>query len=70
MSDDYVTVTGYLRVATPKAILLQPEDEPAAIWIPRSLLHGGDERLIDNTAMGEQIDIRVREWFAEKEDLV
>lgn len=70
MSDDYITITGTFKAARPKSVLLHIDDVRGPIFIPRSVMHGADERVCDEWAEGQEVTIRVREWFCEKEGLV
>lgn len=69
MSDDYVTVTATLKARTRKAVLLATSDNLDGSWVPRSCIHGGDESKINDYAIGDEIELRMFEWIAEKESL-
>lgn len=69
--DGYVRVTARLRDLRPKAALLAQGDAvPRGAWIPRSCIHGADDRLLDRVAPGSEITIQIREWIAEREGLI
>lgn len=71
MGDGYVQVTATLRACRPKAVLLAiGEDVPRGAWVPRSCIHGADDRSLDRVAPGSAITIQVREWIAEREGLI
>ena len=66
--DPYEKVGCKVLGVRPKAV--QIEDEHGAIvWVPRSCLHGADDRLLDDS-VGVDMDLRIRRWFAEKEGLI
>lgn len=69
MSDDYVTITGTLRAKTKAAVRIETEDSDP-VWIPRSCIHGADDKTIDSTERDEEITLRIFEWKAEAEGLV
>lgn len=65
--DPYTTIDCKILAVRLKAI--QIEDEHGAIcWCPRSVLHGGDDRLVEGS-VGDDVVIRMRAWFADKEGL-
>jgi hypothetical protein len=68
MSEGYVRISGRLKHRTKKAVLIETDD--AAPFIPRSVIHGGDETELDSLAIDDELELRVMEWFAEKEGLV
>lgn len=51
-----------------KAVLVYSETADAQVWIPRSLIHGADDRELSQH-MDEAIELRVFQWFAEKNGL-
>ena len=50
---------------TNKAVRLQVKDAESA-WIPRSCIHGGDDRELDRLELDQEISIRIMEWVAQK----
>ncbi len=70
MSDDFVSIAGEFDTATKKAIRFIPDKLRVAIWIPRSLLPGGEDRAIRKWERNMPMEIHVREWFARKENLI
>lgn len=74
--DDYTKVKGRIRRIRPNAILFTVgESVPRGEWIPRSLIHGADERLLDGlipeVARAERSgglprEIRIFTWKAEE----
>lgn len=63
--DTYVRVSGELEARTPKAVKI------SGAWIPRSCIHGADERLIDQHEIGgNEIELRMFEWIAERSGLL
>jgi hypothetical protein len=68
---DYVEITATLRLVRPKSVLIETGDAvPLGCWIPRSCIHGADERSLDRIAIGQEITLRVFEWLAVREDLI
>lgn len=66
--DPYTTIPCKILTVRPKSV--QIEDEHGNIcWVPRSCLHGGDDRLLDDSE-GDDVQLKIRRWFAEKEGLV
>ena len=63
--DEYVAVLAVLRGYTNKAVRLQVKDAESA-WIPRSCIHGGDDRELDRLELDQEISIRIMEWVAQK----
>ena len=68
MSDDYRTVTTRLRAIRPNSIFVdRPATRgPGEVSIPRSLIHGADDRAIEGHFIGETITFRLAEWKAEE----
>ena len=67
--DNYIPLTATVLAITEKAIRLETEHGGPA-WIPRSCIHGADERTLDRAALNSEIAIRIFEWKAEQEGLV
>lgn len=71
MSDEYVTVSVKLKARTAKAVLLDVGDTVSrGAWVPRSCLHGADDQRIDKAHLDDELELRVREWIAEREGLL
>lgn len=70
VSDSYVTVTATLKARSQKAILLSHDENLGGAWIARSCIHGADERKLDDYAIGDEVELRLFEWLAEKEGFV
>lgn len=49
---------------TPKAIRVRMDDE--LLWIPKSVIHESDSWVVEG---GEQIELNIKQWFANKEGL-
>lgn len=62
--DTYVRVSGFLIARTTKAVKINDD------WIPRSCIHGADERLLDKHDIGDEIELRMFEWIAERSGLL
>ena len=67
--DEYVAVLAVLRGYTNKAVRLQVKDAESA-WIPRSCVHGGDNRELDRLELDQEISIRIMEWVAQRNGLI
>lgn len=71
MSDDYVTCTVRIEALTQRAVMVRPAHaSTCAAWLPRSTLHGADDRRLTSAAVDTEMDLRVREWIAEREGLI
>lgn len=71
MSDEYVTVTAMMRKRTAKAVLLDVGDGVSrGAWVPRSCLHFMSDKAVDAAALDDELELRVREWIAEREGLI
>lgn len=66
--DPYVTVEVKVLGVTAKAAKIRDE-HGTVVWCPRSVMHGGDEQAIDSS-VGDDMLLKVRQWFASKEGLV
>ncbi|HEX7072939.1 MAG TPA: hypothetical protein VF226_02780 [Hyphomicrobiaceae bacterium] len=72
MSDSYRTVTALVKVVRPNAIAVERPRGPGNTWIPRSLIHGGDDLKIDGLCFGSEgiwHTFRLVEWKAEEAGL-
>ncbi len=67
LSDEYCQVQGRYLAKTEKAFLLDVQGKE--IWIPRSIIHGADDEMIDRLSRGDDFQPRVREWFVDKNKL-
>jgi hypothetical protein len=67
--DPYVEIACEIRGTSPKAVKVELTVTKTTHWIPRSCLHGGQERRIEES-VGEALELKVRRWFAEKESLL
>lgn len=64
----YRTVTTRLRALRENSIFV---DRPAArgageVSLPRSLIHGGDDRRLEGAFIGEEVTFRLADWKAEE----
>lgn len=59
--ETYVRVTGMIETRTTKAVKFNNA------WIPRFCIHGADEREIDKHEIGDEIELRMFDWVAERE---
>ena len=69
MSERYVLIAVKLLRVLPRSFIVEDESGEEHV-IGRSCVHGADEREIANTAVGEQVEFRVFEWLANKENLI
>lgn len=66
MTDDpYRTVTATFRGMTPHAIFIDRPNATDQVSIPRSLIHGVDDKRFDALFAGEKITFRLFAWKAE-----
>lgn len=63
MSDKYVWIQGTLEVRREESIKFN------GIWIGRNCINGIDNNKINEADIDDEIEIRVFQWLAEKEDL-
>ena len=68
--DGYVVVSATFLSFTEKAVFIQAEDAPAPVWVPRSCLHGADDRAVETLSSGYEVEFRVRKWLADQEGLI
>lgn len=68
-ADNYIPITATLLAVTEKAVRIETDNGGPA-WIPRSCIHGDDERSIDRTALNSEIALRVFEWKLQREGLI
>lgn len=71
MTETYRTVTTRFRGIAPsgKAFFVdKPRHRPQRDWavIPRSLIHGADDRTMDGLFVGEEVTFRLIDWKAEE----
>lgn len=66
-SDMYVTVEGEFKTSTKDAVLIAQNDRD--IWIPRKCLSWSSDNKIKDLDRGDECELYVREWFANKNDL-
>jgi len=70
-SEEYVTIVARFMRRTAKAVLLaQGDSVPRGAWIPRSCIHGVDEKQIDDAATGQELTLRIFEWIAERKSFI
>lgn len=66
MADSYRTVTCKVAAVRPKAIEVIIDNRKGTYWIPRSLLHYADDRVMDELIPVVEHTFRVREFKAEE----
>lgn len=68
-SETYVTIQGVLkRINTNSFIIENPDEEECVVG--RSCVHGADERRLNQSDIGNEIEIRIFAWLANKEGFV
>lgn len=65
--DDYVTIFGRLDGRRDAAVLLFNEEDERGHWIPRSTLFCSSDKVVDSTRLGDDVELKVRRWVAERE---
>ncbi len=65
MSDRYRTITAELRLIRGASILVRRR-QGGEVFVPRSVIHGGDDLRLERVAVGAEITIRVMAWKAEE----
>jgi hypothetical protein len=65
--DDYTDVWCTIAGVTERAVRVTVEGE--SCWVPRSVLHGAQERDIEHH-IGENMQLKIRSWFAKRENLI
>lgn len=68
-ADHYTKVKAFYLAATRDAFLVQCGRNKRESWIPFSLIHGGDERVIRRAERDDPIEFRLFDWKAEELDL-
>ncbi len=64
--ESYTSVNGTIREVRPHAVLFVVGAAAHGCctqsWVPRSLIHGADERTLDSRFAGEAIGLRIFKW--------
>jgi hypothetical protein len=64
--ESYTAVRGTIQEVRPEAVLFAVGTAAhgcrTAAWIPRSLIHGADERTLDCRFAGEETTVRIFDW--------
>lgn len=67
MSDSYRTVSVKLKQRTSAAFRVEiPRSKIGWAWIPRSLIHGGDENKLNRAELDAEITFRLMEFKADE----
>ncbi len=66
--DNYVKIDCKILRVTTKAVRIDVDG--SEVWIPRSCVHGADERGLDQFNQGDEAMLRIFEWIAKVEGLV
>ena len=61
-----VDVKGVFKHYTDRAVLLEIDGEDR--WIPRSVIEDGFDPS-DENAKGDEVELQIKSWFAEREGL-
>jgi len=69
MSECYVLVEVNLLRVNPRSIIVTGADGVEVI-VGRSCVHSADERQLDNLQTPQEVELRVFEWLARKENLL
>lgn len=67
--DSYISLTVTMLAKTEKAVRIETEDSDPA-WVPRSCIHGADDKKIEDAERGDEITLRIFQWKAQAEGLV
>lgn len=67
MADEYRVVVAVIRRVHKNSIAVEIKTHPDWQWIPRSLIHGGDDRKLDDIIVGSGVvhSFRMMSWKAE-----
>jgi hypothetical protein len=68
---EYSVIDGTIVHITEKAILIEvkeSEDKFREIWIPKSVIHGGD--VFTENDIGDDFEFEIQTWFGERENLL
>lgn len=69
MKDRYVRIEAIVHQVTSDAARLLPTGKgafPAPVWLPRSLIHGGDDLRLAKALRNDTVTLRVMEWKAKE----
>lgn len=64
---DFVEVECEYKTKTDDAVLIAQNGKET--WVPRSCLSWASDKCIDDLERGDEWSMKVREWFATKNDL-
>lgn len=64
MSEKYTRVSAIFLRYTQSAALFEIEEDK--VWIPRSLIHGGDDLQLARLAHGEEFSFQLMDWKAKE----
>lgn len=64
MSDRYTRLEATITAITDSAVRLEVEGVQG--WVPRSLIHGEDDRELDEDIVGCDMEIRIFAWKADE----
>lgn len=66
-TDRFVEAQVEYKTRTDDAVLISQNNEE--IWIPRSILDWQTDHIIDELERGDELRMKLREWFANKKGL-
>lgn len=67
MTETYARIEAIIHTVTRDAVQLSLTGRgsfPAPVWVPRSLIHGGDDLKLAKAMRNDTLTIRVMEWKA------
>jgi len=64
--DGYRVITTHVRKIREASIFVDRPHGAGEVSIPRSLIHGADDRKLDGCFIGEEVTFRLIDWKAEE----
>lgn len=68
-SEDYVRIAAVLVRVNPRSFILRREDGDEVV-VGRSCVNGCDEPAVADAIPGDEVELRVFRWLAEREGLI
>lgn len=69
--DVYSRVDVTIHQVTSKAIRISGPEDEADVWVPRSLLHGGDDQGLEDLDLPHEFSqMQIRKWFCLRKGLI
>lgn len=66
---NYIAVECKYLNNSEKGVQIEQDSTDVTCWLPRSRVHGADDRLIDDMHFRQEITLRVEAWLVEREGL-